>query len=764
MLVLISLIGAVWPLTGQGLLAGEWEAYLSHRNSVATEVRDGIVYTATGGGLYRYDPEFDELKVFSTVDGLSGISPSALHHAPATGQLFLGYSDGQIDVLERDGSFSYLSEINRNTFYTQKGILTLASDQERLFVGAEFGLVIYGLDNLLPETDITQFADNPTRVSVISVALFADRIWVLLENDGLYSAPVDFPNLKDPGIWREERGRAGLPLSLSARQMAGNSSDLYLLADTTIWQYDGLSWAQLEAPWRDRWSRIYVTEEAFGASRLSRVQVKHRDGPLYNVFMNTVIKDVTIIGPNRFFAASEFEGGFDFNAWEIRNMTPAGPASNDCVRVAAGNGELYIAPRGYDQAYTPQPSAQGIFYFRPDTGWAVLDSASGELPKAISTGFARAFYDKNSEQAYLGSWGAGLLTLRRGQVVDAANCQQGLSVIAPPCNPNAIQNTRVSGMDIDLNGYLWVTLDFAIDPLMVRTPEGAWLPANSSRIPGDDHFIDMVVDDYGSKWVLNTEQGVFVYNDRGTPEDMSDDFSLTLRSGINQGNLPTNDVYSIARDQDGFIWVGTSQGVTVFYDTWTISQGQIVDAAPPVYQQFPLLKDAIIRAIEVDGGNRKWLATDDGVYLVSPDGDDILLQFDVNNSPLLANTVNDIAVDHATGQVYFATASGLIGYQGDATDPSSTCNDLQVFPNPVTPDYDGLITIRGMGAESRVKITTVSGLLVNEVDAQGGTAVWDGRDVYGNLVRSGVYLAMSTDRNGDQGCIGKFVVIGSGNP
>lgn len=748
-------------LPAQGQKFGDWKTYLSHTEGVGTATKDGQIYTITRGGMYVYDPEFSEVTTYSTVNGMSGINPTSIHYAESSGFVVIGYADGRIDFFNDPGDFRYITDINRNTFITQKGINAFDSEGDLLYIAMESGLAIYNLAEEFPDTDVTQFADNPSKLSVISLALYDEKVFVLLDNGGFYSAPVDFPNLKDPTIWQDESGSQGLPATVEFKQIAARSGELFGLSDTTVWRFDGSSWSVF-SDWDDRWDKIYVTEDAFGGSRFNRIQMKHDDGPTYNFFITGGSQDVCVVGPNTFGIATTFEGGLMFDTWNISNTTPEGPRSNDCVRIAAANGELYVAPRGYDQALTPAPSALGVYYYSRSTGWQLLDSTSGTLPKAVSTGFARAWYDQETKRAYLGSWGAGLVELEQGTVVNSETCEDGLSVILPPCNLTNVQNSRVSGMQMDPQGYLWVSLDFAQDPIMVRTPEGQWIPANRNRLPADDHFTELIIDDFGNKWILNNEAGIILYNDNQTPENTADDFTLTLRSGINSGNLPTNDVYSMAKDHDGFIWVGTTQGVTVFYDTFSFTQRVIVDASPPVYQRFPLLKDAIIRAIAVDGGNRKWLATDDGVYLVSPDGDEIIYQFDVTNSPLLSNTVNDIEVDPMTGEVFFATSLGLISFQGDATDPADACEGLTVFPNPVRPEYNGPITIRGTGAESTVRITTVSGLLVKEIQAEGGTAIWDGRDVYGNPVRSGVYLALSADRNGESGCVGKFVFLGGG--
>lgn len=145
--------------------------------------------------------------------------------------------------------------------------------------------------------------------------------------------------------------------------------------------------------------------------------------------------------------------------------------------------------------------------------------------------------------------------------------------------------------------------------------------------------------------------------------------------------------------------------------------------------------------------------------MISADGREILQRFTIENSPLLSNSIVHIAIDGVTGEVFFGTSVGLVSYRGSATAGSETCKDVTVFPNPVFSDYTGSISISGLTAESIVKITTVSGLLVREVRSEGGTAVWDGTDIKGNKVSTGVYLAFSAQKDAKNPCVGKFTVI-----
>ena len=738
---------------------GTWTAYLNHSRGVQSVTKDNVYYTITEGGMYSYDSENEEIRTFSTVEGMSSISPTTIFHAEESGLIFIGYEDGMINYFSEPGDFQYSTEIQRNDFYTQKRINSFAAKGNRLFVATDFGLVIYNLDTQLPVTDVTQFGDNPTRLKVTSVAIFNEMIFVLIPNVGVYSAPLDFPNLKDPEIWASEEFTEGFPTGEKVYEIGANENLLYMLSDTTIFISEGSVWAPF-SPLDGTWDKLFVWEEGVGTVSGNMIKIVYLDNSTLDFNIIGPIKDIEYIDRDVFYVTTGFRGGQFYNKGSTKSLTPQGPRTNDCVRLGTGNGELYVAPKGYDQAFGPEQSALGVYYYTKQTNWVTLDSSGKKLNPAVSTGFARMFYDDETQTVYAGSWGSGLVTLRNGEQLEYFNCVDGgLSIINDFCDPDNRQNTRVSGMGLDPFGNLWISLDFAQDPLMVRSAEsGEWFSAASDKIPNNDHFIDMVVDEYGSKWILNAEQGVLVYNDNNTPLNFDDDRVVTLRSGLNQGNLPSNEVFSLAIDKDGFVWVGTGQGI-VFFDPFSISQGVITDAFTPAYERRPLLKDAIINAIAVDGGNRKWIATNDGVFLVAEDGDDVIHAFTTENSPLLSNSVNDVSIDDQTGEVFFATSRGLISYQGDATSGERNCNDVLVFPNPAFTDQENGITIRGTSAESTVKITTVSGLLVKELQSQGGTTIWDGRDVYGRKVRSGVYLALIADRDGEKACIGKFTVI-----
>ena len=206
---------------------------------------------------------------------------------------------------------------------------------------------------------------------------------------------------------------------------------------------------------------------------------------------------------------------------------------------------------------------------------------------------------------------------------------------------------------------------------------------------------------------------------------------------------------SIVKDLDGDIWVGTTDGIIIFECGSSAFDAEQCKGTRKIVEQdgIPayLLVGEDVRTIAVDGGNRKWVGTTNGVFVLSPDGEDLIARFDEENSPLFDNVITDIAVDMESGEVYIGTAEGILSYRSDATEGGITHqSNALVFPNPVRPDYAGPIAIKGLARDSNVKITDINGQLVFETTAFGGQAIWDGKDYTGRKAASGVYLVLGT--------------------
>ena len=173
-----------------------------------------------------------------------------------------------------------------------------------------------------------------------------------------------------------------------------------------------------------------------------------------------------------------------------------------------------------------------------------------------------------------------------------------------------------------------------------------------------------------------------------------------------------------------------------------------------------LLANETVTAIAVDGANRKWLGTQSaGVFLVSPDGTEQIHHFTEENSPLFSNNITDIAINHQTGEVYIGTSKGLISFISDATQGYEAHQNVIVYPNPVRPEFNGTIAIKGLVEDADVKITDLNGTLVHETTALGGQAVWDGKNGYGERVQTGVFLVFSSNSFGTETNVAKILFV-----
>ena len=107
--------------------------------------------------------------------------------------------------------------------------------------------------------------------------------------------------------------------------------------------------------------------------------------------------------------------------------------------------------------------------------------------------------------------------------------------------------------------------------------------------------------------------------------------------------------------------------------------------------------------------------------------------FTTDNSKLITNQITSVVINQKSGEVYFLSDDGLCSYMSNAIEPAEemTKDNVWAYPNPVTPDYTGLITITGLSYDADVKITASNGALIAEGRSNGGMFTWDGCDKNG---------------------------------
>ncbi|HWR32913.1 MAG TPA: T9SS type A sorting domain-containing protein [Chitinophagaceae bacterium] len=322
----------------------------------------------------------------------------------------------------------------------------------------------------------------------------------------------------------------------------------------------------------------------------------------------------------------------------------------------------------------------------------------------------------------------------------------------------------MAGLAFDKENNLWISNFGASQPLRVRKKDGNWKSLSLPFSLFENALSQILIDDNNFKWIVAPLGNGLICYDHGTSIDnINDDRWKKYSSGNGNGNLPNNNVLCVAKDKSGFIWVGTSDGIGVVECPGQAFGLPACDAVWPIvpngnFAGF-LFKGQEVRSIAVDGADRKWVATKNGVFLISATGEKVIYQFTEDNSPLLSSDVKKITIDGKTGEIYFATLKGICSFRSTAIEGGETNENVLVFPNPVPPGFTGTIAIRGLVNNAIVKITEMDGKLVYQTRALGGQAVWDGKNYKGQKISSGVYLVLVSDDGRKEHTVTKIFFI-----
>ena len=329
----------------------------------------------------------------------------------------------------------------------------------------------------------------------------------------------------------------------------------------------------------------------------------------------------------------------------------------------------------------------------------------------------------------------------------------------------------LQGICFDDEGSLWCLNSYQSDVnIMELKSNGRWashyqdvLLADGAPLP---NLTKPFFDSRGLLWFLNDSH----VNPSVCCYDPVADKAYRMPDIVNQDGVRTEVQYihAIAEDKEHNIWVGTNNGLFVVYESDIPNLPNIVFNQVKVprndgtnYADY-LLNGVDISDLAIDGGNRKWVTTNgNGVYLISADNMEQLHHFTIDNSYLLSDNIESIAINGQTGEVFFGTENGLCSYISDATETTMeevSKDDIYAYPNPAV-HYEGLITINGLSYDADVKIVTASGKLIAQGRSNGGTFTWNGRDSSGRRVASGVYTALTTTHDGKKSGVCRISII-----
>ena len=456
----------------------------------------------------------------------------------------------------------------------------------------------------------------------------------------------------------------------------------------------------------------------------------------------------------------------------VKTLKPFGPDYNHFYEAKFLNGKLYTTG-GYFISGIPDPVYPGIIQVYDGNDWMTYEENIGD-----KTGYR--YIDINcldvmpgNPQYVIAGGRSGMYEFNDGKLVRYHNKDNSpLRGAFDRGNELGNEYVLISGMKFDNNGHLWVLNNQTqgVTLLEFDPVENKWTDHHNKILTNDNGigkhtFRSLFIDSRGLLWFVNdnwVEPAVFCC-------DMSNDAIVKYDNFVNQDGqrYSVSWITCVCEDKEGNIWVGTDKG------PFMIQKNEIGESSVTFYQvKIPrndgsnfadyLLNNVSISAIAIDGGNRKWFGSDNaGVFLMSADNMEQLQSFTTSNSKLISDNIAYISINPTSGEVFFLSDKGLCSYQSDANNPAETMDNDQIraYPNPVTPDYTGLITVTGLTYDADVKITSSNGALIAEGRSNGGMFTWDGCDRQGRRVASGIYMVVTATSDGKKGTVCKIAVI-----
>ncbi len=766
---------------------GQWQDYLSYNKVHSIEKVNNKIYAATDVGLFSYDTEEYILQKINIINRLSEVEVSAIAAIPNTDKLFVGYANGNIDIVSSETTRN-IPDLHLKDMSNSKRINHVYLIDNKAYCATDFGIVVVDIvKNEIADTYI--IGTNATNLKINQITTNNDSIYVASEK-GVLGAPINSNTLSFYDTWKlvsndntEYLSVVSVNNKLIASKKNNNAAD--------VMSYYNGSWHFIKTHYN------FINTQGIN-SKIAIITSNSINLYDDNLDLIESIDKYVIEGENLTPSFSSILIDENNNKWigdffnglvQIKNagdtqIIPDGPSSNLCFRVLATKDAVMVAAGSY-KFTSPIPAEFSILR---NNKWKQFNSRTEETFKNKYNICDIAVNPRDENQIFLASCRNGIFELNNDVVTNLYDESN-----------SAIERVYVwelvGGLAFDNDGNLFAN-NQEVNPTILVKPFG--VKDNASEWYSYDYmpfkFIDgtpnngakswlrqMIYTSSGHFWAISIfdNPGIFVFNTNNTIENSSDDEYRSPTQGFDDSRHrkielwdPDEGIYNLApyclaEDNDGSIWVGTNSGVIVY----TIPRNIFTDDKPSASRikvarndnsglADYLLEDQKITCIAVDGANRKWIGTDgNGAYLISSDGKQTIHSFKSSNSSLLSDRINSISINPKNGEVFIATSKGLISYRGTATIGEKSFSEIYAFPNPVHPNFEGVITIRGLMENSLVKITDISGKIVYEANSTGGQLVWDGKNVYGEKVQSGVYQVFVNNTDGNKSGSTKIMII-----
>jgi hypothetical protein len=700
---------------------GSWRGHFDN-HSVRNVIKGNYIYAATPYQIAMIDPK-GVVGWLDKTTGLSDIDIINLVWDNNQNQLVIIYQNSNIDIVKGDQVFN-LNAIQLSNLFSDKKINAVYVLQNLALLATNFGIVTIDLKkHEIKDTWFPNANQQPNIVYDITTA--HDSIYAATEN-GIWVSPYIL-NGSQPNQWSHNTNLDPLKI----KNFTQKNNTIYGYTSTSVFAFPNtkpfiqINNATIQHMDSTANNLLLNLQYATGKGAVMQLNKDYSTTILVDsMYLNAPLQ--TLLDNNDYWIADSSLGLLNKNSSAYQWTNLGGT-------IAAIHGTMSVSE---DHLVAPFKNNKGYAVFS-NSGWKnSTQIGNSNLPLLNASAI------NITDNSYWFSTDKNLLHITN-------NNSQAESI-----QPNNFIGAYKE-IHTDQNNAIWAIQD---QQGLVRQSNANWnsvaIPNNLSNT-GLDKFI---INKQQQAWIIApNNQGLYIYQSK-------DVYATTmwkqLTTAPSNGNLPSTHVTSLVNDKLGSVWVGTDNGIGIF-NCDDIANSPCNAYLPIVsnngFNGYLFQKETVL-CITVDGANRKWIGTNNGAWLLSEDGLNIIEHFSISNSPLTSDTVLQISIAPKSGEVFFNTNNGMVSYRGTATEAVSAQNNIQIFPNPVPPNFNGLVAFRGLVDNAIVKITDLTGKLLYQTAALGGQAVWNTRTIDGRKVATGIYLVFVRDISGNEKGVGKIVI------
>ena len=755
-----------------------WNTYFSYNLISSIDNGESVIYFASYNSIFSYDISSNQIEKFDTLNELSGDEISAFYYSEINNNIVIGYGSGFLQIIDLNSNsiINIYDILNKPTIPpNKKTINDFFQSGDQLLISTGYGISIYNLSGY-EFGDTYYIGDFATQINVTSTVIHENFIYASSPDLGILKANIN-SNLIDFNNWQTIYFG-------DIQELFYDGENIFFYTDNSIMRINDeeitsiltLENQIININSSDSKFIIITVEKCLIYNDQLTQLVYEIDSETYSSEFNEgIIKD------NYIYIATNEKGVLiiNNNSGDFSYLKPDGPLENDIFSVETLNNKTWVSYGNYTEYFNPYPlKFSGLSNYDENlNSWFNISKDS--IPESAVNLNNISINPFNNDNVFISSFEGGILEIEDLNIIEFYdNNNSGLESLS--IDDPLYESVRVSDIEFDQNGVLWILNSRIDSPLKSFNLENnSWNSYDFTEIINDGFqdelgFNDIEVDDYGNKWIAGLRSGLIGFNNESGTNQLRKVFSQ------DQSNMPSSYVKSIAVDNNNHLWIGTIQGLRVlyntsnFFDTSVVTTQQIVILEDGIPRE--LLEQQYISDIEVDGANNKWVATiGSGVFYFSPNGQQTIHHFTKENSPLPSNNINDISINYSNGKVYFATDNGLVSYNTGSTSSSENFSNTYVYPNPVRPEFNTefeKVKITGLTQNVNIKITDIEGNLVAEaqsninsryrnfnLEIDGGTAFWNGKNLRNRLVSSGVYIIMLSDLDSYETKVLKLMIV-----